>query len=269
MKINSLLLKSSLIFARNESEIVERESYIAIKTPTNPGFHWGNYLIFKKAPVADEISSWKILFAKEFPYYDEIKHYVFAWDELKAPDDPGYLAHNMILEKSVGLQTDSLIRPKHYNNEVLIRPLTSPKDWEDADQLQTMTRLETYGFDEYLDFKKAQSLSYQKLIKLGNGMRVGAFKGNQMVAELGIYSEGKLGRYQNVVTHPDFRCQGICATLVYEAGQAILNEGKVKTLVMVADPDYHAARVYESVGFKPVEESYNLYWYKKAKPERK
>lgn len=261
MKINSLLLKTSLIFARNESEIVERESYVAIKTPTNPGFHWGNYLIFKKAPQGQDIDTWKLLFKKEFPYYDQIRHYVFAWDEFAPPADEEYLAHGMELEKTVTLVATELIRPKHYNDKIVVRPLVSDEEWHQADLVQTETRDEHFSFDEYLKFKTNQSLSYKRLVEKKQGHRFGAFLEGKLVADLGIFHEDKVARYQNVVTHPDCRRQGICATLVYESGKYIQNETTIDKMVMVADPDYHAARIYESVGFEPKEESYNLYWY--------
>lgn len=35
----------------------------------------------------------------------------------------------------------------------------------------------------------------------------------------------------------------------------------VDTLVMIADEHYHAARIYESVGFKPVEKIRGLTWW--------
>lgn len=261
MKLNSLLLKTSLIFARNESEIVERESYVAIKTPTNPGFHWGNFLIFKKAPIGHDIDTWKMLFKKEFPYYDQIRHYVFAWDEPSPPADEEYLAHGMELEKSITLMATELIRPKHYNDKIEVRPLQTSDEWKQADILQTEMRPEMFSYDEFLKFKNNQSHSYQSLVNKGQGHRFGAFLNGRLVADLGIFHEDRVARYQNVVTHSDFRKQGICATLVYESGKYIMNEGKVDKMVMVADPDYHAARIYESVGFQPKEESYNLYWY--------
>jgi ribosomal protein S18 acetylase RimI-like enzyme len=261
MIINSLLLKTSLIFARNESEIVERESYMAIKTPANPGFHWGNYLIFKKAPQGQDIDTWKMLFKKEFPYYDQIKHYVFAWDEPSPPADEEYLAHKMELEKSIALVATELIKPKHYNDSIIVRPLTTPEEWDLSDLLQTQSRPDIYNYNEFLEFKKNQSKSYQNLEKENRGHRFGAFLDGKLVADLGIFHEDRIARYQNVVTHPDFRRQGICATLVYESGKYIMNETKIDKMVMVADPDYHAAKIYESVGFQPKEESYNLYWY--------
>ena len=48
-----------------------------------------------------------------------------------------------------------------------------------------------------------------------------------------------------------------CQTLVYEVSRRALAWG-LATLVMVADPDYHAARIYESLGFAVAEQQMGL-----------
>jgi hypothetical protein len=48
MNLTSLALRTNMIFARSESEIIERESYIVIKTLSNPTFHWGTFRRFSK-----------------------------------------------------------------------------------------------------------------------------------------------------------------------------------------------------------------------------
>ncbi|MBY0414410.1 MAG: GNAT family N-acetyltransferase [Bdellovibrionales bacterium] len=262
MKINSLSNLTNMIFARNEGEIIIRESYIVIKTINNPTFHWGNYLIFKHAPKVGDLTNWMNIFQKEFSHYKKFEHYVFAWDDLNAPESPEYLTHNFSLEKSVSLATSSLNPPKHYNKDVVIRPLASKVDWEQADELQVATRDPKFSYDEYKEFKLKQSEAYHKLIAENRGARFGAFMGDILVADLGIYFEDKLARYQSVVTHPDYRGKGICGTLVFESGSYALKNWGVTRLAMEADPDYHAARIYESVGFLPVENSYALYWHK-------
>lgn len=262
MKLNSLQLRTNMIFARNESEIIVRESYIVVITLSNPGFHWGNYLIFKKAPGPGDIENWIRIFQKEFSHYREFEHYVFAWDEPSEPKSPEYLLKGFNLEKSVSLKATSLTYPKHYNTEIVVRPLQNEREWEEATELQVLTREPHFDYEEYKLFKINQSKSYQKLIAKNAGARFGAFLNNVLVADLGIYFEDSLARFQSVVTHPDYRGRGICATLVYESAKYALDNWPVKTLTMEADPDYHAARIYESVGFLPVENSYNLYWYK-------
>jgi GNAT superfamily N-acetyltransferase len=262
MKLNSLSLRTNMIFARSESEIIERESYVVVKTPSNPTFHWGNYLIFKHAPGPGQVDTWINIFHKEFSHYKEFEHYVFAWDDLEEPSSPEYLLHNFELQKSVSLKSTELVLPKHYNQQVVIRLLESDKDWEDADELQTLTREPGFPYETYKEFKNKLSMAYKKLIANKQGGRFGAFLNNELVADLGIFFEDGLARYQNVATHPDHRKRGICATLVYESGKYALANWPVKTLAMEADPDYHAAKIYESVGFSPVENSYALYWHK-------
>jgi len=78
------------------------------------------------------------------------------------------------------------------------------------------------------------------------------------VADLGVFVERGVGRYQAVGTHPDFRRRGICGALVHQAGQYAFERLGAETLVMVADEAYHAARIYESVGFQPTERQFSL-----------
>lgn len=262
MKLNSLSLLTNMIFARNESEIIERESYIVVKTMSNPTFHWGNYLIFKRAPVDGDIVNWMNIFQKEFSHYKKFEHYVFAWDELSEPKSAEYLSYGFELQKSVSLKSTQVNPPKHYNKDLTVRLLTSAEDWEAALELQVSTRDPKFSYEEYKEFKTNQDKSYQKLIAQKRGGRFGVFKEGKLIADLGIYFEGELARYQSVVTHPEHRGIGACGTLVYESGKYALENWGVKTLCMEADPDYHAARIYESVGFAPEENSYSLYWYK-------
>ena len=54
-------------------------------------------------------------------------------------------------------------------------------------------------------------------------------------------------------THPDARGRGLAGTLVHEVSRFGFDELGAETLVMVADPDYLAIRVYRSVGFADTE----------------
>jgi predicted GNAT family acetyltransferase len=66
--------------------------------------------------------------------------------------------------------------------------------------------------------------------------------------------DGKgLARFQNVQTSPEDRGRGLAGTLVHHASTYGLTQGGARTLVMVADPDYLAVRIYRSVGFNDTE----------------
>ena len=62
-----------------------------------------------------------------------------------------------------------------------------------------------------------------------------------------------LARFQNVKTHPDARGRGLAGTLVHRVSRYGFDELGAQTLVMVADPEYLAIRVYRSVGFADTE----------------
>ena len=58
-----------------------------------------------------------------------------------------------------------------------------------------------------------------------------------------------LARFQSVETHPGFRGSGLAGTLVYDVSEFGFAELEAETLVMVADPNYAAIRIYGAVGF--------------------
>jgi len=71
---------------------------------------------------------------------------------------------------------------------------------------------------------------------------------------MGLYSDGHgLARFQSVDTHPEARGRGLAGTLVHYVSTYGLSTLHARTLVMVADPDYHAIRIYRSVGFENTE----------------
>ena len=88
---------------------------------------------------------------------------------------------------------------------------------------------------------------------------VGAFLGGRMCAGLGLYTDGDgVARYQAVDTHPDHRRRGLAGTLVHHAGAEGLSWPGVRTLVILADPQDDAIRVYRSVGFDGTETQVQL-----------
>ena len=264
MKVTSLSQLTDLIFAKFSGEVVTMPHYVIIRTPSNPGYHWGNYLYFDRPPRAGDYQAWIELFQKEFPYYENPHHYVFAWDspssdtgEIKEFTDQGFE-----LDSGVVLTAKKLVPPSRLNKDIEIKKIESAQQWDDATELQVACSDPKYFNDEYRDFKKKQMASYQEMTKAGKGHWFGAYLGDQLVGDLGIYFEDGLARYQNVGTHPDFRRQGICGTLVFETGEYAFKNFGVHTLVMEADPDYHAARIYESVGFAKKEVNHALSWWK-------
>jgi predicted GNAT family acetyltransferase len=80
-----------------------------------------------------------------------------------------------------------------------------------------------------------------------------------MVSGLGVFGDGSgIARFQAVDTHPEHRNRGLAGTLVYRASQYARQEMAAQTLVIVADPDGPAIRIYRSVGFGDAETQVQL-----------
>lgn len=264
MNIKSLGYMTDLIFHRFDGEVVDRGDYIVIRTPSNPNFHWGNFLLFEAPPCATDFERWSRLFAEEIGTAPEINHVAFGWDTTAGEkgDVQPFLDAGLHLDLSVVLTAREVSPPPKVSNKIDIRPIRQDWEWDGALQNQIMCRGPEYGLAGYTDFKTRQMARYREMVRAGRGQWFGAFMGEQIVGDLGVFIEGGVARYQAVETHPEHRRQGVCGTLVYEAAKYAFSDLKAHTLVMVADPEYHAAKIYESVGFRPTERQIGVDWWK-------
>ncbi len=264
MKIHSLGRRTDLFFAKFSGSVIDKGSYTLIQTPSNPGYYWGNYILFDYAPQRGSLKKWTELFNNEFTYYSEPLHYAFTWDtgaNIKG-DLQEFLDANFELDAAAVLTSTKLNPPANVNEHIQVRRIFSDKDWASVIQLQLLCADPKFVNDDYETFKRRQMASYREMSEAGMGSWFGAYIDGKLVGDLGIFYEGNLGRYQSVGTHPDYRRQGICGTLVYQTGLLAFRDFGVDHLVMEADLDYHAARIYESVGFKRKEVNYALSWWK-------
>ena len=79
----------------------------------------------------------------------------------------------------------------------------------------------------------------------------GAFVDDVLASSLGVFvASTGLARYQDVQTHPAYRRRGLCSALLHAAGRHALAELGARRLVIVADPDDEAVRIYRRAGFR-------------------
>ena len=264
MKPTSLGYRTDLIFHRFAGEVIDRGRYLVVRTPDNPNYYWGNFLIFDAPPKPGDFTRWNTLFAREVGTPPRINHKVFAWDTVDGSNGEvaDFLAAGFELGEEVVMATDTLIPPHRYHHELDIRALTSDADFAEHIDLHVLCRDEAYDEASYQAFFTASTESYRKMIGAGLGHWFGAFLDGKLVADMGIFSEDGLARYQSVVTHPAFRRRGVCRTLLYETGRFALEALGATTLVIVADDHYFAKHIYESVGFTAREKQGSLEWHK-------
>lgn len=263
MNLRSLGYRTDLLFCRFDGAIEDRGDCLVARTPSNPSFHWGNFLIFDRPPADGDLDIWRGRFADEFRSDPEVRHIALGWD---APDgDLGvnapFLEAGFRLDDSIVLGASAVHRPAKFCEEAEIRTICEDWEWEAVIENKVAGREEIYTEAGYRDFVTRQMERRRLMAKEGLGQWFGAFLDGRLAGDLGLFVFEGLGRFQSVDTHPDFRRRGVCGALVYHAATRGFGEMGAEKLVMVADAHYHAAKIYESVGFAPVERQAGLTWW--------
>ncbi len=259
MEIQSLEINTDLHINRFSGTVTDKGDYIVVHTPSNPGYYYGNYLVFNKPPGKNDYEKWMALFKKEIYDKNHSNHVLFRWDTIIG--DTGYVSkfkeNNFDIEENILLSTHVVNQPLHYNTEITIRVLKTDSEWEMAINNQILCRDEnTSGsLPDFTKFKQKQFEQYRLMCKNKLCEWFGVFIKDQLVADMGVFLVNGAGHFDNVGTAPEFRRQGICGSAIYKISKQYLDSKKAHTLMMVADENYHAARIYESVGFQPNEKT--------------
>lgn len=261
MQLKSLALQTEQIFGRFFGEVTDRGDYITVKTPTRPNYFWGNYVVMANPPTVGCLPRWLEIYNSEF----DSKKQGFITFAIDAPDgDPGaaeeFLAAGFRCYTNKVLVATSVYPPPKLNTLAEIRPIQTDAEWEQL--IDVHFSKEWYlNPDTQAPFLQQKLADLRKMCNAGLGKRFGAFLDGKVVADLGIYTSGEVGRFNEVATHRSYRRQGLCGTLVYGSAQAAFASMGVTHLVMEADENYHAAAIYESVGFKPNQRLLAFEWF--------
>jgi ribosomal protein S18 acetylase RimI-like enzyme len=255
MEVKSLGYRTDLIFPAFDGEIIDRGEYTVVRTPANPTFYWGNFLLFENPPARGDYPRWSELFAGEIGIPPDVKHITFGWDRVAGEQGEAapFLENGFRPVRSTVLTARAILPPAHSSNGLAVRPLVSDDDWAQAVENQVITREPEFSEEEHRLFRRRSMERYRRMALNGLGEWFGGFLGERLVADLGIFHTGSLGRYQSVQTHPDFRRRGCAGTLVYEASRYAINRYGLETLVIVAETDSGAGRLYQSLGFAAAE----------------
>lgn len=258
-------IDTDLMFNRVFGEVVRNGEYTVMRTPGAPDYYFGNLLVLDRAPQNGELEKLESDFAKFIGAPPRIKHRAFQWpvvgDEIPALDSfiqAGY----EFSETAVLIATPAdMVTPERVSPAVTIRRYRDPADWSDWTDMQLAYNSGKFPEPEFRNFLAGKQAVYEQLTVENRGDWWGAFVGGKQVANLGLFFEGETGRFQSVHTDPDYRNQGICRTLVNHVARQGFE--RAARLVMAADEGYHAARIYESLGFRRRERMASLCWWPK------
>jgi ribosomal protein S18 acetylase RimI-like enzyme len=256
MDVTSLGFRTDLMLRRLAGATVEdRGDHVVVTTAANPGFWWGNFLLLARPPAQDDAARWLAAFREAFPYAE---HLAFGVDGVDGVAGSGAEAMGLEVDMSTVLTT-TRFPPRRPAPHLAIRRLESDDDWRQAVALQLVCHGEEQTPSSTL-FVERRVAEERALVEAGHGAWFGAFPDGRLRSSLGVVTDGSgVARYQNVETQPEFRRQGLATQLVYEAGVHGLSDLGATTLVIVADPEDVAVRIYRSLGFVDAERQVQLY----------
>jgi len=259
----SLGWQTDLMFARFDGQVTDRGNHLLVRTPGNPTYWWGNFLLFHHAPGVGDLERWMALFDEQIERVQpESRHRAFGIDvreRLVLP--PDFAAAGFTLNEAtvLTLTSDQLLAPaKALPPRVAFRVLDLPRDSAPVVDKQVAVDSGRFEAAGYRVFAERQMARYAAMQRAGLGHWLGLVAEVDgravLVASCGLFRDPAradgLGRFQYVSTHPDWRRRGLCTALVHAACRHGFEATDLRTLVMVADPDDVAIGVYESLGFR-------------------
>lgn len=248
--------RTDLAILRLEGAIVsEREDHLVVRSPNNPGFHWGNFVLVTTGDGSDA-DRWLSIFAQEFP---DARH--VAIDLPRMPDPAGYAAHGVAIVTDDVLVSRSLPTRPPLPQGYVARILGTDDDWEQLIQRNIQENLDTGEHEPagYECFTRDQAMARRELVSAGHAAFFGAFAGADLVADLGIVVLGDTARYQSVGTAYHHRRKGLAGHLLGAAAAWAAERG-VHEWVIVTGSTNPAGRLYRSLGFGEAAQNVQAYW---------
>lgn len=251
MHVTSLGFRTDLrLLELTGSEIEDRGTHFVIRTPANPTYFWGNFLLLKHLPVPGGEREVIGAFHTEFPL---AAHVSIGVDHADLTDDAraAFKKAGLAVDVATVLTASTVTAAREIEAEV--RPLTSDEDWEARARLSQQLYPQTPE-ESFMTFALGKNEQEKALVAGGRGQRFGAFVDGQLVSTAGIFvTEDGVARFQSVETHTEHRRRGLAGAVVHAAGQHALDHLGVRTLVIVADTDGEAIGIYRRLGFSDSE----------------
>lgn len=226
----------------------DRGDHVVVRSPHNPTFHWGNFVMVTDGDAVDDGARWASVFQDAFP--------AAGWVSLgliRCPDDvSSWIEQGLEVELDEVLTTTALPRQTPLAEGYTVRRLESDDDWAAHVRraLAENDRTQESPPDSYAVYMEAQARARRGLSDRGVAAFFGAFDGDTLAADLGIVRCGTTARYQSVGTDEEHRRRGLASHLLGVAARWSAEHG-CHRWVIITESTNPAGRVYRSVGFEP------------------
>ena len=254
MHVRSLGFRTDLALLTASGSVVEdRGTHLVVRSPDNPSYFWGNFLLLAEPPVPGGEREVVAAFRTEFPLAD---HVSIGIDTAELTDEAraAFESAGLTVDVATVLTATSLQPPPEVEAVGMeVRALDGDEDWEARARLSQQLYPQTPE-EVFMAFARQKNAQERRLVDAGRGQRFGVLVDGAVVSTAGVFvTEDGVARFQSVETHPDHRRRGLAAAVVHAAGQHALDRLGVRTLVIVADPDGDAIGIYRRLGFADAE----------------
>ncbi len=247
MHVNSLGFRTDLALLTASGSLVEdRGTHLVVRSPDNPSYFWGNFVLLARPPVPGGEREVVGAFHTEFPLADHVSIGIDSAD-LTDESRAAFEAAGLTVDVATVLTASSLQAPREVEADV--RALAGDEEWEARARLSQQLYPQT-SEQAFMTFARQKNTQERRLVDAGRGQRFGAFIEGRLVSTAGAFvTEEGIARFQSVETDTGHRRQGLAAAVVHAAGQHALDQLGVRTLVIVADTDGEAIGLYRRLGF--------------------
>ncbi len=244
------------------SSVEQRDGYRVVRTPANPLFHWGNFLIVDPGaagadPDVEDAPRWLATFAREFPGASYV-----AISLPRLPTGPAWSRAGVPIELDdvlVAGAVPTLVPLAPGYRAVQLR-LDDLGRWEGLRRLALADLEENLPRDGVNEaFTRARVAARRALVASGAGASFAAVDdAGEVVAALGIVNCGARARYQDVITAPGHRRRGLARHLLTVAADWAGGQG-CRAWVIVAAAAGPAGRIYRAAGFAEADRAVSAY----------
>jgi putative acetyltransferase len=236
-----------------------------VRTPDNPGFYFGNFLILDRPPA--DLREWLQTFENSFEPW--IRHRCLSWagDPLSAEQEREARGLQLVSDGTVemALTAESLrlasgVPSAHSSDEEwTIRRLDVSRDWAASAALATACDTAiSEASENYRLFTERLQAARKKWLERDLATWWGVFAGDELVGQCGVVVCGDVGRYQAVETHPKWRRKGICHALISAVARDAFERFQLPRLVLAAELDGPALALYSRIGFQETGRTHSL-----------
>ncbi len=235
-----------------QTHLTDHGDFWVQETPKEPDFWMGNQLILKSADVP--VAEAEAAFVRAFP---NAKHRAMVWD-IPGLDvgtvAPPFVAEGYERDVVDALSLTGAIADVDTPEGINLRTLDTESDWGQALALSLEIGVEEgHPAESHIGYLQRRTGARRAQIARDRGQWFGAFEGDLLVAQMGIFHDDQVARYQHVETRKSHRRRGICAALLRHCCKWAQHRAPDAVPLIVADVESDAGRLYRRMGFAHAE----------------